>query len=85
MEISVCSVLTSSVGPNIPQIALYTVVRVEVLQVTDLGIADLFGGVEEGVFGAFGREGTLGDVDGAAVSVELLLTTAMVGLELGGG
>ncbi len=77
-----CSILTSSIGPNISQVALDAIVGVEILQVFDLGVANLGSGFDEGILGAFGCEGTFRDVDGAAIAVMLLFAAAVVGLEL---
>lgn len=76
------SVLTSSILPNVALPALETSVRIEALQVFDLGDADGLGRAEEIVFGALDPEAAIGDIDGAVVTVAASFARAMVCFKL---
>lgn len=82
MKESVSGILASSVRPYVSQPAFRAVTCVEVLQVLQLAVADLGGGLDEFVLGAGGPEGAAGDVDGTVVAVMLLFAMAVVGFEL---
>ena len=82
MQVSMSSVLPSSVEADITIIALYGIVLVKVLQVVRLGISQLRRCFDEGVFGAAACVGALGDIDGTIEAMSVLVALAMVCLEL---
>lgn len=79
---SVCSILASSIRAHVTQPALCAIVRIKVLQVLQLVVAELVSGVDEGALGALGSVGAAGDVDRPAIAVSLLVAIAVVRLEL---
>jgi hypothetical protein len=52
------------------------------LQILDLGHANGFGGLDEVVFGNFGSEAAIGNLDGTFEAVMLLLAGSVVCFEL---
>jgi len=76
------SILSAPISTDVCQPALRAIGCVKVLQVFQLMVTDLGSGFDEIVLGAGGPESAAGDVDGAVVTVVLLLATAVVGFEL---
>jgi hypothetical protein len=82
VKVGMGGVLALAFGRNVAQPSLESVVLVEVLQVLDLGYADGFGGLDEVVFGNFGPEAAIGNLDGTFEAVMLLLAGSVVCFEL---
>jgi hypothetical protein len=77
------SILTSPIWPNVTVIPLYGIVGIEVLQILRLGVSELRCRFDEGVFCTVTDVGALGNIDGTIEAVSVLITFAMIGLELG--
>jgi hypothetical protein len=73
MKISVSSILTLSIGPDVTLPALDTVIRIEALQVFNFGHPNRLAGLDEIVFYALHPEAAIGNIDGAIVAVPLFV------------
>ncbi len=82
VKISVSSILTLAIQPDVPQPALSGVVCIEILQVLQLRVANFGSGLDEIVFGTLGSKGPTGDIDGAIEAVMLLFARAMISFQL---
>lgn len=78
------SILTASVWSNVPVIALYGIIGVEVLQILRLRVTELGSRFDEGVFSAAAGVSTFGYVDRAIVAMSIFVALAMIGLKLRG-
>jgi hypothetical protein len=82
VEVGVGGVLALTFRRDVAQPSFESVVLVEVLQILDLGHANGFGGLDEVVFGNFGSEAAIGNLDGTFEAVMLLLAGSVVCFEL---
>lgn len=82
VHISMSSILTPPVGPDVLQPPFSGIVRIEILQIFELAVAHLVRRVDESLLSFFAAVSALGDVDGTAVAVGVSISHAVVLLEL---
>lgn len=82
VQISMRSILSPSIGPDVLVVTLDSVICIEVLEIVGLRESKLCSCLDECIFGASADVSALADVHVAVVAVSVFVSLAMVFLEL---